>query len=84
MHVSEKYPTFAVSFYVGNLCPLTYYHRMITITFPDKSTRQYEPGTTPLQIAESISTRLAQDILAATVNGAEWDISRPIPEDAEI
>ncbi len=57
---------------------------MITITFPDKSTRQYEPGTTPLQIAESISTRLAQDILAATVNGAEWDISRPIPEDAEI
>ncbi len=84
LHVSEKYPTFAVSFYVGNLCPLTYYHRMITITFPDKSTRQYEPGTTPLQIAESISTRLAQDILAATVNGAEWDISRPIPEDAEI
>ena len=57
---------------------------MITITFPDKSTRQYEPGTTPLQIAESISTRLAQDILAATVNGAEWDISRPITEDAEI
>ena len=57
---------------------------MITITFPDKSTRQYEPGTTPLQIAESISTRLAQDILAATVNGAEWDISRPINEDAEI
>ncbi len=60
------------------------HHRMITITFPDKSTRQYEPGTTPLQIAESISTRLAQDILAATVNGAEWDISRPINEDAEI
>jgi threonyl-tRNA synthetase len=57
---------------------------MITITFPDKSTRQYEPGTTPLQIAESISTRLAQDILAATVNGAEWDITRPINEDAEI
>ncbi len=84
LHVSEKYPTFAVSFYVGSLCPLTYYHRMITITFPDKSTRQYEPGTTPLQIAESISTRLAQDILAATVNGAEWDISRPITEDAEI
>ncbi|WP_302994627.1 TGS domain-containing protein, partial [uncultured Muribaculum sp.] len=51
---------------------------MITITFPDKSSRQYEAGTTPLQIAESISSRLAQDILAATVNGEEWDISRPI------
>ncbi len=57
---------------------------MITITFPDKSTRQYEQGTTPLQIAESISSRLAQDILAATVNGEDWDISRPIDIDAEI
>lgn len=57
---------------------------MITITFPDKSSRQYEAGTTPLQIAESISPRLAQDILAATVNGEEWDISRPINDDAEI
>jgi threonyl-tRNA synthetase len=57
---------------------------MITITFPDKSTRQYDAGTTPLQIAESISSRLAQDILAATVNGDEWDINRPINNDAEI
>ena len=57
---------------------------MITITFPDKSTRQYEEGVTPLQIAESISTRMAQDILAATVNGEDWDISRPINADAEI
>ncbi len=57
---------------------------MITITFPDKSTRQYEAGTTPLQIAESISPRLAQDILAATINGEDWDISRPIDKDAEI
>jgi len=57
---------------------------MITITFPDKSTRQYEAGTTPLQVAESISPRLAQDILAATINGEDWDISRPIDKDAEI
>ena len=57
---------------------------MITITFPDKSTRQYEQGVTPFQIAESISPRLAQDILAASVNGEEWDISRPIAQDAEI
>ncbi len=57
---------------------------MITITFPDKSTRQYEAGVTPFQIAESISPRLAQDILAASVNGEEWDISRPIEQDGEI
>ncbi len=61
-----------------------YNEHMINITFPDNSTRQYEPGITPLQIAESISPRLAQDILAASVNGCEWDISRPIQEDASV
>ena len=57
---------------------------MINITFPDKSVKQFEAGVTPLQIAESISSRLAQDVLAASVNGQEWDLTRPIDADAEI
>ena len=57
---------------------------MINITFPDNSVKQFENGVTPLQIAESISSRLAQDILAASVNDNEWDITRPINEDATI
>ena len=57
---------------------------MINITFPDNSVKQFEAGVTPLAIAESISSRLAQDILAAYVNGQEWDITRPIEEDATI
>ena len=57
---------------------------MINITFPDNSVKQFEAGVTPLAIAESISSRLAQDILAASVNGQEWDIARPIEEDASI
>ncbi|MBD5347368.1 MAG: threonine--tRNA ligase [Bacteroides sp.] len=57
---------------------------MINITFPDGSVKQYEAGITPLQIAESISPRLAQDVLAAKVNDMEWDISRPISDDAKI
>lgn len=57
---------------------------MINITFPDNSVKQYEPGVTPLQIAESISPRLAQDVLAASVNGEAWDIARPITSDASI
>lgn len=56
----------------------------INITFPDKSVREYQEGVTPYDIAQSISPRLAQDILAASVNGQEWDISRPILTDAEI
>ncbi len=57
---------------------------MINITFPDKSVKQFEAGVTPLQIAESISPRLAQDVLAASVNEQEWDLTRPIENDADI
>ena len=57
---------------------------MINITFPDGSVKQFENGTTPLQIAESLSSQLARDILAASVNDQEWDITRPINEDATI
>ena len=57
---------------------------MIKITFPDKSVKEFESGITPLAVAESISPRLAKDVLAASVNDQEWDLSRPITEDAEI
>ena len=57
---------------------------MMKITFPDSSVREYQKGTTPLQIAESISSRLAQDVLAAKVNDQEWDLTRPIDSDSTI
>ncbi|MFV0537133.1 MAG: threonine--tRNA ligase [Dysgonomonas sp.] len=57
---------------------------MIKITFPDGSIREFEKGTSSMQIAESISSRLAQDVLAAKVNGQVWDLTRPIDEDATI
>ena len=57
---------------------------MIKITFPDGSVREFEKGTTSMQVAESISSRLAQDVLAAKVNGEVWDLTRPIDTDATI
>ncbi len=57
---------------------------MIKITFPDGSVREFEKGTTAYRIAESISPRLAADSLAASVNGATTDMTRPIEEDASI
>lgn len=57
---------------------------MIKITFPDGSVREYECGVTGLQIAESISSRLAQDVLACGVNGVTMELNRPICEDAAI
>ncbi len=57
---------------------------MIKITFPDNSVREYAEGTTAMQIAESISSRLAQEVLAASVNGEVWDLTRPINQDATV
>lgn len=57
---------------------------MIKITFPDNSVKEYAEGTTAMQIAESISSRLAQEVLAASVNGEIWDLSRPINQDAAV
>jgi threonyl-tRNA synthetase len=57
---------------------------MIKITFPDGSVREYAKGTTAMQIAESISPRLAREVISAGVNGETRDLSRPISEDATI
>jgi len=57
---------------------------MINITFPDGAIRQYENGTTALDIARSISEGLARKIIAANINGQVWDAARPINTDASI
>ena len=57
---------------------------MIKVTFPDGSVREYAKGVTGMQIAESISSRLAQEVLSITVNDEVRDLMRPIEEDCTI
>jgi len=57
---------------------------MIKITFPDGAVREYENGTTALDIAKSISEGLAKKVIAASVNGEVWDATRPIYTDATL
>lgn len=57
---------------------------MINITLPDGAVRQYEPGTTAIQVALSISEGLARNVLAAKVNGEVWDATRPINTDSSL
>src|SRR6266487_4659823 len=57
---------------------------MINITFPDGAVKQYENGTSALDIAKSISEGLARKVLVANVNGKAWDATRPINEDATL
>jgi threonyl-tRNA synthetase len=57
---------------------------MINISFPDNSVRQYEAGTTALEIAQSISEGLARNVLSAKVDDEVWDATRPIKRDARL
>ena len=57
---------------------------MIKVTFPDSSVREFESGVTGLEIAKSISPRLAAEVLAVSVNGEVRDLNRPILQDSEI
>ena len=57
---------------------------MIKITLPDGSVREYEKGTTAMQVAESISSGLARNVLSAKVNGEVWDSMRPIHDDSTV
>ena len=57
---------------------------MINVTFPDGSVRQYNKGVTGLEIAQGISSRLAQEVLAVSVNDKVFDLLRPINEDCSI
>jgi threonyl-tRNA synthetase len=57
---------------------------MINITFPDGNVRQYEAGTSALDIAKSISMGLANKVLAAKVDGNTFDLTRPITSDASL
>jgi threonyl-tRNA synthetase len=57
---------------------------IIKISFPDGSVREFPKGTSAYKVAESISKRLADEILVAEVNGKGKDIHAPIDEDSSI
>lgn len=57
---------------------------MIKITLPDSSVREYPAGVTGMDIAQSISPRLAENVLSVTVNEDLWDLTRKINADASI
>ena len=56
----------------------------ISLTFPDGAERSYDDGVTPLAVAEGISKSLAKRMVAAKIDGALWDLTRPIEHDGKI
>lgn len=56
----------------------------IHITLPDGSIREAAAGTTPWEIARGISSRLADDVLAAEVDGNTVDLNTPLEQDCHM
>jgi threonyl-tRNA synthetase len=48
------------------------------VIFPDQNTREYPDGTTALQVARSIGSRLAKEVVAAQVDGRMVDLQTPL------
>ena len=57
---------------------------MINVSFPDGAVRQYEAGSSAMDIAKSISEGLARKVLASKVNEEVWDLARPINNDVSL
>jgi threonyl-tRNA synthetase len=56
----------------------------LTITLPDGSQQTVAPGTRPIDVANSISPRLAADAIVARVDGELFDLTRPLESDAQL
>jgi threonyl-tRNA synthetase len=54
------------------------------VTLPDGSVQSLPPGAAPIDVARSISPRLADDALVAKVNGNLWDLNRPLEADSTL
>ena len=56
----------------------------IHVKLPDGSEKEVPTGTTPLEVAKSISPRLADAAIVAKTNGDLIDLTRPLEKDAEL
>ena len=57
---------------------------MISLTFPDGSSRDFKPGVTGRDVAESISKSLGKKAVAMALDGKVKDLAEPIKADAKV
>ncbi len=57
---------------------------MIKITLPDGSVKEYKKGTTPAEVAQSISEGLARNVISASFNGKTVETVTPLETDGSL
>jgi len=59
-------------------------NKMIKITLPDGSIKEFEEGTTPMEVAKSISEGLARNVISAKFNEETVETSTPLKTDGNL
>ncbi len=59
-------------------------NKMIKITLPDGSIKEFEKGTTPMEVAKSISEGLARNVISAKFNDETVEVSTPLNTDGDL
>ncbi|MBU2998189.1 threonine--tRNA ligase [Cellulophaga baltica] len=57
---------------------------MIKITLPDGSIRECEKGSTPMDVAKSISSGFARNVISAKFNDVVLEVTTPLEEDGSL
>jgi threonyl-tRNA synthetase len=57
---------------------------MIQITLPDGSIKEFQKGSTPLDVAKSISEGFARNVISAEFNGKTVEVSTPLNENGSL
>jgi threonyl-tRNA synthetase len=57
---------------------------MIKITLPDSSVREFENGTTAMDVAKSISEGLARNVISASFDGTTIETTTPLTTDGNL
>ncbi len=56
----------------------------LQVTLPDGSVQSVAPDARPIDVARSISPRLADSAVVARVNGELWDLNRPLESNSTV
>src|SRR5690606_7326024 len=59
-------------------------YSMIKITLPDGSVKEFSKGTTPMEVAKSISEGLARNVISAKFNDTIVETVTPLTEDGKL
>src|SRR5574341_1608758 len=58
--------------------------RHITLTFPDRTSRAYPVGVTPLAVIEGLNPAVKARVVSLKVNGKPSDLRTPLTHDAQV